>query len=257
MGLLKNFKEKRRDPQTGTMVEKITRSGRISLIGIILSSSLGIVAQLKESADISQRALALAEKMNRTLGEIDRILQPIQEPTITVKFHLPCSLKYQEFCNRVAASFSKDPTHAVDCAEKGWPADVQLRYYVNFLINHDREIELVFGQPINFDLSYAVHGEGMKCWAAPMLGDYAIVTLLNEKPRVMGNRGTIKSILDFHRVTLFVSSPLSNNTQDLTLVECDLRVKDGQEVALYEPKETFQRTTSEHWINFSYDFPLQ
>lgn len=249
LGLVKDFKDK--------STNKVTKWGYVSLAGILVSTTFGVAAQLKESSDDAARALALAKKTDATLGEIERILQPIQDPTITLKFRVRCSLPYQEFCNRVDASFSKDPTHAVACDGKGWPTDVKLRYYVNFLIDSDREIETVFGQPIDFDLSYAIHGEGMKCWAVTVFREYAIVTLSNEKPRVMRNRGTIKSILDFHRVTLFVSSALSDNTEDLTLEDCSLRAKDGQEVALDEPNEAFQRTTNERWINFSYDFPPQ
>jgi hypothetical protein len=66
LGLLKDYK----DRATG----KITVAGRVSLAGILLSSSLGFLAQLKESSDrerasaeAARQTLALARNTDRTV----------------------------------------------------------------------------------------------------------------------------------------------------------------------------------------------
>jgi len=57
LGLLKDFKDKK--------TNKVTRWGYVSLIGIIVSTFLGVAAQLKESTD-------LARDSNTVLHEIER-----------------------------------------------------------------------------------------------------------------------------------------------------------------------------------------
>jgi hypothetical protein len=48
LGLVKTFKEKKRDPETYTTVEKITKWGWVSMTVIILSTGVGIAAQRAE-----------------------------------------------------------------------------------------------------------------------------------------------------------------------------------------------------------------
>jgi hypothetical protein len=100
LGLVKNFKEKQLDPETDTKVEKITRWGWVSLIGILMSTSLGILAQLKESHDDSAKALDIATKSDQTLQQIQKLLSPtidMANPVITTWFTVSC-VTYSKKC---------------------------------------------------------------------------------------------------------------------------------------------------------------
>jgi hypothetical protein len=96
LGLVKEFKNKK----TG----KITIWGRVSLAGILLSTGLGVVAQLKESSASSAASLKLAQKSDRTLDEIERLLTPLSEPSVEVHYVFECGAKERfrdsdKFCN--------------------------------------------------------------------------------------------------------------------------------------------------------------
>jgi len=84
LGLLKNFKEKKRDPETDTTVERVTIWGWISLIGIVLSTGLGIPAQQAEESIQGKKAAVAEDKVERLLSPT---LEGIQFST---RYNLPC-----------------------------------------------------------------------------------------------------------------------------------------------------------------------
>jgi hypothetical protein len=90
LGLIKNFKEKRLDTETDTTVERITKWGWISLIGIIVSTGCGIVVQLKENRDDASKALELSKKSEETLREIKKILSPLEITNVRVDLDADC-----------------------------------------------------------------------------------------------------------------------------------------------------------------------
>jgi hypothetical protein len=129
LGLLTEFKDKE--------TKKITRWGYVSLTGILVSTVLGIAAQVLEiasdaqrSAENSRRALSIAEntertlkntdqtienlrtiltetmmvtqKTDRTLNDAERLLTPLDEPSVTIGYAVPCrEQRFQAFCNQL------------------------------------------------------------------------------------------------------------------------------------------------------------
>ena len=91
LGLLKEFKDK------GT--NRVTPWGYISLIGIVVSTILGVAAQIKESHDTAQKTLEVAQKSDRTLQDIERLLSPLDKPVVDLIFDVPCDKPpYTRFC---------------------------------------------------------------------------------------------------------------------------------------------------------------
>jgi len=116
LGLVKDYKDK--------TTNRITVWGRVSLSGILLSTILGVAAQLKESSDNAAKALALAEKTDKTLREVERLLTPIEDPRITLGFRLPCTdAKFERFCKLAQAESFASPDIATMSARlwKKWP----------------------------------------------------------------------------------------------------------------------------------------
>jgi hypothetical protein len=99
LGLLKDFKAK----DTG----RITRWGKVSLIGIVLSVIMGLIAQQKESSKqqaaseaTANETLALAQKTDRTLQDLQRLLSAIEEPTVIAIFQVDCKEpRYEQVCS--------------------------------------------------------------------------------------------------------------------------------------------------------------
>lgn len=129
LGLLTEFKDKE--------TKKITRWGYVSLTGILASTILGITAQVVEiqsdaqqAAENSRRALALAEntertlrntdqtllelktlltetmmvarKTDNTLNDAERLLTPLDDPSITIGYAIPCQEdRFKAFCKKL------------------------------------------------------------------------------------------------------------------------------------------------------------
>jgi hypothetical protein len=100
LGSLTDFRDK--------ATNKITRWGRISLVGIVLSALVGAGFQFKESLedaakarDDAGRALSLAQSTQSTLTNVRRLLTPIEDPTVYLGFMVPCDNSvYSQFCSR-------------------------------------------------------------------------------------------------------------------------------------------------------------
>jgi len=98
LGLLKDYKDKK--------TNKITKWGRISLAGILVSSLLGMAAQLKESSEqerareaTAKQTLALARNTDNAVKQIQRVLSQLDNPEVSLIFHVPCTnQKFAEFC---------------------------------------------------------------------------------------------------------------------------------------------------------------
>lgn len=77
---------------------RVTKWGKVSLTGIIVSTVLGAAAQIKESSDKETAAMAQREQMLRLVSEtqrsvegIERALDKLAEPSsIEMVFEMPC-----------------------------------------------------------------------------------------------------------------------------------------------------------------------
>jgi hypothetical protein len=81
---------------------RITKWGWFSLLGIIVSAGCGVAAQMKESADDSAKALALARSTDSTLKDLEKLVTSLDDPEASMSFWLPCSdHEYVDFCRFV------------------------------------------------------------------------------------------------------------------------------------------------------------
>lgn len=111
LGLVTEFK----DPAT----KRLTIWGAISLAGILLSSALGIIAQVSEisaqqlvTAEQQQRIaedtrqnLDISRRTNESVVSLRRLMSPVDPPTIRVALSSSCkNPRLVNFCKRVHAS---------------------------------------------------------------------------------------------------------------------------------------------------------
>lgn len=98
MGLLTENKNK----EAG----KLTTWGKVSFSGIVLSTTLGVAAQLKETADEAQRreasatqTLQLLKQTSRAVFDIQRLLSPFDVSELSLAFEVACEdQKFATFC---------------------------------------------------------------------------------------------------------------------------------------------------------------
>lgn len=97
LGLLTEYRDKE--------TNKITRWGRIALIGILVSSFGGVVAQILESSDNARKALELSTKTQITVTNIERLLNPIGSMDFEMKFRVSCAVaRYAQSCQSLSGS---------------------------------------------------------------------------------------------------------------------------------------------------------
>ena len=100
LGLITEFKDK----GTG----QITKWGRLSLLGIVVSTVGGAAAQLKESSDqevaranSARQSLAILENIQRSLSQID-------EPIASMQFYILCNKEeFKAYCDELPRSQSR------------------------------------------------------------------------------------------------------------------------------------------------------
>lgn len=106
LGLATEFRNKH--------TKRITRWGWASLTGIVVSSLLGVSAQLIESSHEAKQtlanataALALAQKADTTLDGIQRLLSPIgSHPDIIARFFVDCDGMDAQTCEKLRQATS-------------------------------------------------------------------------------------------------------------------------------------------------------
>jgi hypothetical protein len=106
LGLLKDFKDK--------VTHKVTLWGYISLAGIVLSTALGVAAQLKESSDeqvarkitaeqtraAAEQTLEIVKNSSATLRQVKRTLSSLSGASMELDFHVPCiEREFKKFCS--------------------------------------------------------------------------------------------------------------------------------------------------------------
>jgi len=99
LGLLTDF----RDEDT----DRLTRWGKVSLTGILLSTVLGVAFQLKESSDAqesqaktSSQTLAIVQATQTTVTDVGRLLTPLSEPQVSVVMSASCRTgRFVKYCD--------------------------------------------------------------------------------------------------------------------------------------------------------------
>lgn len=259
LGLLTEFKH----PET----KQITRWGRVSLAGIILSSAAGFAAQLKEtsekqqeSLENSRRALALSEKTDRAITELQRVLTPIGEPKFSFMFTLDCKQpNHQDFCNRVkksATTFKSDPRLTPDQAEESiwhqlartraieqslntsvvpvdrmdamtaWPATLGTKY--NLSIAFTRKDPSTHERPdLLFGVDVRLNGIDTDVWVVPERD--VIMFVVEGAVTSRQSNGRIVSVRDLPGVLLQITATFG---VDLTLYKFRMDTKEGRTMSL-------------------------
>jgi hypothetical protein len=150
LGLVTEFK----NPTT----RRITKWGFLSLIGILVSMTLGAYSQLLETADQNdkraeeaRRALQLLLSSQQTLNGIQRTLSILGEPTAWASFRITCQeemptgsdqlanelreyrRQFLRFC-KAAEPFNKAGGHWPERVWKLWPTGIRGYFVFNILI---------------------------------------------------------------------------------------------------------------------------
>jgi hypothetical protein len=243
LGLLKDFKNK----ETG----QVTKWGRVSLAGILLSSGLGVVAQLKESSDqersrqaTANQTLALAQKTDLAVRDLQRLLSPFDEPRFNLFFYTSCeNPKFKTFCS--GPDFQFDVTK--------WPKPVPrfVLLSLDFFVDAREAQEFVSGTRDHSDLRFSIAADARNHTLSVShnlrgqldhMTDQVLVRVNDlelrdkeqrAKPYMRSNK--LRSALDLAGATLIVS-PVPLWPSDLGLEELYISLKNGQEINVVDPK---------------------
>jgi hypothetical protein len=225
--------------------KRITKWGRISLIGILASTVLGVIAQnLEQSNQERGRAIAakqtleLLQNTNQTVKGIERVLSPLDDVRVSAELTISCDTPaYRDFCN---AAEDKDSLSNPSIMDK-WPgpkfADVML--YIRFFRNPKSAQDFIdfrsawYGE--NGDLllwASACHGCVPKqhLWVLVHGTSYVELRMKEVVPINVVRTANIVSALDFAG-TVMVISTNDRAFEWMTLVKFALIFKNGQCVA--------------------------
>jgi hypothetical protein len=257
LGLLTEFKRKIRDRETDTTVQKITKWGWISLVGIIVSTGFGLIAQLTESIQekhkrdaAAESALELAEQSDLTLQEIHRAVHPFAVVSTDFWFDIPCELNdYKQLCDRIkkepeSYDSSKDFVQRLLPRWRSWPQKkdsfsgwVTLRLYRDLDDKQDF-LEGIFENrsydpPIAFSGDYwiemPVNNRGTR--ANAVLERTQVIVAIDRESDARGTTtGKIASSLDLKDCEGIVVA--SGDLDPLPLVRLVLTLRNGQEVIM-------------------------
>ncbi|WP_263375548.1 hypothetical protein [Granulicella aggregans] len=101
LALLTDFKTKKRHPVTGEEASRINIWGYVSLTGIILTVTGGVISQQRDAATETEKTYRLAQKADETLNDIQRSLAPIDNPRFTMSLRISCASKaFYEGCEK-------------------------------------------------------------------------------------------------------------------------------------------------------------
>src|ERR1051325_5097224 len=212
LGLLKEFKNK----DTG----RITRAGVISLAGIFVSVTFGVMAQLSEESaqqkardDTAQKTLELTKNTAKTVRNLERVLFPLDQLKLNIWYDVPCdNARYKEFC--FSMHNLKLYEHASIAQWKKWPGGkgilpVHLAFFSDAkqaqLFSEGRQIQ----EQADLWISLNANTEE-KTLTAEKTDEGIVVYVKGEPPPDdIHSEGDIKSSVDLPGTTMFISIPLS------------------------------------------------
>jgi hypothetical protein len=220
------------------------------LAGIVISTGFGVAAQLKESSDDAGKALALAQRNDKTLHEIQRGLYPLDVTEIELDFELPCKeAVFTPFCREIIAK-SKHTREvelfASDWKESPLPFPFPWLYEFNiFASQNGKEYA-----PQNLydwgDFALLVDGtnkKGDKSLSAFAFGqnqDRVFLKIANT-PLVRQNNGKFKSLLDLDGATIVIKG----QTESDLLFSFEIKLKSGETVSsLDDPSSKLEKKSA-------------
>jgi hypothetical protein len=240
LGLIKEFKDK----NTG----RITKWGRVSLVGILLSTSLGVVAQLKESSNqqqardsAAQKTLELAKNTDQTVRDLQRILASLEEPQIEMGFWLNCQEpKFKATCLATRSVIADQKIW------RQWPRDQidnEPKFYVSLNFFRERSKADSFAVPLyarteEADLAVDILvGPDSKNTSIQLnrFENSFSLAVTDDSPHIEANSRRITSMIDLSESVLIItdsgSLPL---LRDLTPNYLRIHTKNGQSIELRE-----------------------
>jgi hypothetical protein len=248
LGLVTEFKNKH--------THKITKWGRVSLVGIIISTVLGVAAQLKESSDDAAKALRLAQSSERTLKEISRTLSPLEDPVLTVRLEVACHIDdtIAQFCSSKKQTNNKADRPIPDLAY--WPYVknrkvgfmVRLAFYAS-----SSDVNGMLMKNIEGNWLIDISAKPEKTLIAERHGTNEVeLAVFNQKPGQLESDGKLASLEDIPGSTmlLWVVEPSDNHYLHPTFVY--LAFKNGQSLSTFGP---FQQHRFNGEVVYTYKFP--
>jgi hypothetical protein len=95
-----------KDKKTGAL----TTWGKISIIGIVIASAGGLLAQIAESSNDANAEKIRHSEIVSLLADQARLLRPLKVDKVYGEFKVPCESVYLSFCNSVRAFRKSNPT---------------------------------------------------------------------------------------------------------------------------------------------------
>ncbi len=237
LGLLKDFKDKK---------GKITKWGRISLAGILLSTGLGVIAQLMESSKAERTERDTAAQTLGIVRDIQRGLSPLDEPTFDIRFSLDCTNPaYELFCDKI-----KSLGHGPNMDERHklweyWPGGDRVTLFLTVYFFADpKDAELFLNGKkeegdFYFQLKPTSRDDSLLFWYGDNWsrkeGEVEL-SAYNVKPDDYRSNGKLKSILDLSGVTVILRE-FTGDEGVRKLLYFRLRLKNGQTFICREPFE--------------------
>lgn len=200
LGITREF----RDKTTG----KLTKSGLISVIGVLLSGALGVTASIAERvSDLNKQ-----QEDRRIIHEISRSVSLIDEPRFTISFDATCEDRGVE-----GISAFLEPA----CADSpGWPRHHDPLDYEARTSRMTRSFSNLMNA-VGFETSIAVHIRRLDGSSEPLeyvffipsndgfsvggLDRSIFVSINDAKPDGAVNDGTIRSWIDLNKAVIEVS----------------------------------------------------
>jgi hypothetical protein len=219
LGLLKDFKDK--------VTHRITPWGYISLAGIILSTSLGVTAQIIESSknaiaqqlaakhttETAEQTLRIVKNSEAALRQLRRTLSPIGDARLMMNFRAPCGeAEFRRFCDRARVAWSHPGPGNLETPSGGiigWPTGdgrFELMASVRIFANRNDAYKYAGGKWMEGDLSIEVSEDSDKLGFVAGSDPHGSPELnLTIWFRPSSNSGAIQSKLDLSGATVVVN----------------------------------------------------
>jgi hypothetical protein len=244
LGLMRDYRSK----ETG----EVTKWGKIALCGILISTIFGVIAQLQESSQdekakraTAAQTLALAQKTDNAVHDIQRLLTPISSPTVTVVWDIKCDSKlFRTFCTGQKSNTLLASSAMYTAGFREIPDDFSVVLRVAIFSDPkaaDAFVELDdLNGPTTGDLDFRLIGAKQNytkaAGATPLRvfshnGDKFGLLLSEGNPISLQSSGTITSTRDLLGST-FVVSEWSNSTSSLDLDGLAIHTANGQKISL-------------------------